>query len=304
MLLSNGSQALASKEAAGRKNGYALSGILICDHCGKRMYGCQPSGRQYRVYRCSTPAKSGMGTCGAHEIREKIILPFVLQLLRSQLDDLSSLLRQPPEEVAKPSGERQEQRRELEKQRAELAQKIEQAEENLLFTDDPRTRQSFDADSPLLATNWNTETRSSDIEQATNPRFLRRNSIGWKCGGLSSMSERLRWCLDHGAPEVDFLYSVPEVIDRTGEDHPPAPPRRILVDPRLVNEALHAIGAEVRLRWCADKATLSNGKQQNRYTLDRGRFRLGQKTGILPRKVLERSICGTVQWQSRRGSPR
>ena len=51
------------------------------------------------------------------------------------------------------------------------------------------------------------------------------------------------------------------------------------LDPRAVNETLHELGAEVRLRWKTEQVMLSNGKPQNRYTFDLGRFRLGQQRG-------------------------
>ena len=68
----------AMKGGRARGDGYPLSGILVCAHCGKPMYGCHPKGRK-RVYRCSTNAKVGMGTCGTYEVREELILPYVLR---------------------------------------------------------------------------------------------------------------------------------------------------------------------------------------------------------------------------------
>ena len=55
-------------------------------------------------------------------------------------------------------------------------------------------------------------------------------------------------------------------------------------DPRAVNEALHQLGCTIRLRWTTEKVTLANGKERNSYRFERGRFRLGQQNGEIPRK--------------------
>jgi hypothetical protein len=58
----------------------------------------------------------------------------------------------------------------------------------------------------------------------------------------------------------------------------------ILLDARVVNEALHALGCEVRLRWKTERVTRRDGSQQNHYTLVAGRFRLGQRQGTIDPK--------------------
>ena len=63
-------------------------------------------------------------------------------------------------------------------------------------------------------------------------------------------------------------------------------------DPAAINEALTELGCEVRLRWTTEQVKLSNGKTQNRYHFQRGRFRLGQKTSTIARKDLYGSARG------------
>ena len=82
-----------------RENGYALKCILICDHCGRPMYGCHPTGRQNRVYRCSTVGDSGKGQCGNFWIGEEDILPFVLRTLGEEIDSVTRLHTPCPEEL-------------------------------------------------------------------------------------------------------------------------------------------------------------------------------------------------------------
>ena len=56
-----------------------------------------------------------------------------------------------------------------------------------------------------------------------------------------------------------------------------------LVDPRVVNDALHELGCEARLQWKEVTGP------RVRYELTRGRFRLGQQKGKLPKYVLDTS---------------
>ena len=76
-----------------REGGYPLSRILICDHCGKPLYGC--TARGVRVYRCSTNGKCGMGSVASYEIREEPILQFVLKVLGEEMARLGKRLEPP-----------------------------------------------------------------------------------------------------------------------------------------------------------------------------------------------------------------
>ena len=72
----------------------------------------------------------------------------------------------------------------------------------------------------------------------------------------------------------------------------------VLVDARVVNEALHQLGAKVSLRWKTIKTTSKTGNPKIRYQIDRGRFQLGQKTGKIRGKA-NGSVCispSTKNW--------
>ncbi len=260
-----------------RENGYPLAGILICDHCGKPMYGCHQKGRNYRVYRCSTPGKSGMGTCGAYEIREERILPFVLQLLGEELENFDPLMVNPPDELL-PSN-RDEKRAELQEERDALAKRIEQAEENLLYATDPRTRKNFDVRVCRL------RAELDQLDAQLNTPTTRRGFTDDEIEGLNTFWNRfhedaLSMPIPDGRADPWWICFQRPMHDSDAWE------RHIAVRPRQVNEILHMLGAEVRLRWNTQHVTLANGKTQNRYTLCRGRFRLSQKAGKIPRPVL------------------
>jgi hypothetical protein len=251
-----------------RKDGYPLAGVLICDHCGKPMYGCHPTGRNYRVYRCSTPAKTGMGTCGMYEMREELILPQVLTMLAEEIGDNQKLLTAPPEELVAPGRKRTAQRDDRQEERNMLARKIEQAVENLMFATDARTRQAID--SKVNALRKELDSLDEQLEVTQEPDYRREE--------LQALAE---WWADFENRAVTMPVGhvkVPHAVatfyqDRFRED------RAIKVDARVVNEALHSLGTQVRLRWRSKTITLPGGKHQNRHKFVGGRFRLGQQTG-------------------------
>jgi len=81
----------------------------------------RPSGRT--VYRCGSIARLGAGACGNYEIREELILPFVLKLLGDEMEALRTLGPQPP---AMPPAAA-EKLAELEREEAALKAKISRA---------------------------------------------------------------------------------------------------------------------------------------------------------------------------------
>lgn len=71
-----------------REGGFALTGVLLCSHCGKPLYGCSPSERQ-REYRCPTNAKTGAGSCGYYVIKEQAVLDIVVEMMGKHFDKLN-----------------------------------------------------------------------------------------------------------------------------------------------------------------------------------------------------------------------
>jgi site-specific DNA recombinase len=293
-----------------RTDGYPLSGVLICGHCGKPMYGCRPRpDRKDRVYRCSTPAKTGAGTCGAYWISEDAILPYVLRALGEEISDVRKMLTAPPAEIRSPHRERVDQREQVKRERDSLAATISKAEDNLLRSNDARTRQSLDRKisemrdeldrrDTALAEEVGGNGYSKDDVAALTAWWDEFNknavSVPVPTGKVDVVSNFHR---DPFADnEVDYEYDgegnlIGAYSDRTS----------LLMDARIVNEALHALGAEVRLRWATRKVTLSTGEVQNRYTLAGGRFRLGQRNVTLCKAPFAADCSCTVAW-GRRGS--
>lgn len=270
------------KDRTQRKRvGYALTGVLFCDHCGRPMYGCRPSATRAIVYRCASPSHNG--TCQNYQVREEDILPYILKRLAEEVTSLRELVSAPPEELAAPSRKREGHRREVERERAKLAKQIDAATDNILLVTDKRTR----ADMDHKLTGLRDRLEQLDVELADEP-----TTKGYTRAELDALNDWWRGYDERAVSMPDTVggllasfYRDPAcdgAIDRTpGAEH------RVLVDPRKVNQALVALGCEVRLRWDTENYTTDKGKRRSKYRLSRGRFRLGQKRGNLPKKVLD-----------------
>jgi len=231
------------------------------------------------VYRCGTGAVAGSSACPTYKVRQSDILPFVLRLLGEEVADITALLSAPPAELRRPHKERDEQRAQTERERAKLANLIAKAEENLLFSEDPRTRKSLDA----RVTDMRDEMERLDAELAV---------VLAPHGGYSreDAADLAGWWREFDARAVSIPVSgnLPPVAHFYQD--PQADEGAILADCRLVNETLHALGAEVRLRWKTEEYTSSGGVRRRRHVLERGRFRLGRQNGKVPLQyVLEGS---------------
>lgn len=268
-----------------RTNSLPLVGLLICDHCSKRMYGCRLKDRDQNVYRCSTPAKTGRGTCGMYWIDEKLILPQVLSMLAAEMTDLKQLLASPPEQLITPDRMRAGERAAQQVERDTLARRIEQAENDWISVDDERIRRSLVDKIGKLRNEL--DAMDANLIEVPEPGYQREE--------LRAIAE---WWEDFRSRAVSMPVTIDQNMALAGglmQDRF-ADYSAILVDARNVNEALHSLGTEVRLRWRTRLHPLKNGKTQNRYDLVGGRFRLGQTSGRISESggviLLKASVAG------------
>ena len=267
-----------SKRKIRPRGKYALSGVIICDRCGAIMHPATPSRTGRTVYRCSTPSAKGAGTCGNFYVNEDVLLPKVLKLLVEELEklDSSQLASTPPENLTS----EQERSDAIEERKNLLQKQIELATENLMFSDDARTRTTMDAKITQMRDElaelseihvevtddgrekaldwWRTFLRNAKtipIEKAVRVRLARLEGTLYKATGNSRMS----------------------LFTRTSENGKTQ--WHLRIDPGVLNAALISLGCEVRLRWSIkQEVRKGDGKVQNRYTFQRGRLKLGQKT--------------------------
>ncbi|MHC4400179.1 MAG: recombinase family protein [Planctomycetota bacterium] len=255
-----------------RKDGYPLSGIVICGECDKPMYGSAPPGRGYRVYRCSTPSNSG--TCGCYEIREELILPFVLQALGEELKDLEKLLSAPPDSLAVPNKMEAEQRAEALREKDELAKQIKLNTRRMMDEPDKRKRRVMDE--VLSEMHNRLEQVESELTEDTPQKGYSREQA-------RALHE---WWTDFEKRAVSVPVDGKQVgVVASFYQDPESEEAAVLLDARIVNEALHELGCRVELWWSTRKITLTSGKRQKRYTFERGRLRLGQNIDVLFRSL-------------------
>jgi hypothetical protein len=258
-----------------KREGYALTGILVCDHCGRPMYGVRQHGdKSAAIYRCGTDAIRGRGACGHRQVREDVILPFILRLLGKAMTDVKHLVPRPPEELV-------DKHKQVQRERDELVVRISRAEENLLFTDDPRTRQSLDLRITVMRDELDkiNAKLSVRVDRAKHwEEDLQRLSDFWSDFDKRAVSMPV-------SADANMALAGGLFQDRSAEES------AVMVDPRLVNETLLTLGTEVRLRWKSVARVTSTGKTRRVHKLVRGRFRLGQRKGTVPRHVLEPSVC-------------
>jgi DNA invertase Pin-like site-specific DNA recombinase len=300
---------LAKNHRWRKRVGYALSGLLVCDHCGTPMHGCKQHGDGSAIiYRCNSDAQRGRGACGYRQVREDRILPFLLRVLGEEITDLVKMLATPPESLCHSSKERNEHRQQRERDREKLAERISTAVENIMFVKDRTTRQDMDA----RITSLRDELARLDAELAAEPSsgpYIRDVATGkiYLDNSKEDAEVLAKWWKDFNAKAVsmpvDYFsekHQLPPLVAGLSQD-PFADERAVLVDPRAVNEALHELGTEVRLRWdtreyktCGRKIKIGEGQykkvpgvDRKHHELTRGRFRLGQQNGKLPRSVLE-----------------
>jgi DNA invertase Pin-like site-specific DNA recombinase len=271
-----------SKDRSRRKRaGYPLTGILVCDHCGSPMCGMPQRGKGKNksdviVYRCTGDTMRGPGTCGNRIIRQNRILPFVLRTLGQEIKNLHAMLTAPPEQMVDdfmfPNRKPAEQRKQLLHDRHDLAAKIDRAEENMLATKDVRTLKSLDARISAMRD----ELDKLDAALAADGDISSRDATEATKALMTWWDEYWTTALSVPLPPGTDMFGLWLYTDQEAEEN------AIMVNPLKVNDALHQIGCEVRLRWHSETYTTSTGKTRSRHTLVGGRFRLGQQTSDLP----------------------
>jgi hypothetical protein len=288
-----------------RVDGYPLAGILICAKCKKPMYGCQPTDRNYRVYRCITPTRKGMGTCGTFEIREELILPVVWKMLVETMEGGPEKLRPtPPGHLKSSDNDRKDDRAECEAALGELNRKIDLAEDNLLSATDERTLKSLDT--KISQMRDERERLLSELNRKEETAYQQEEWEALERWFTENYKKCIRVLVEGVVPDNEYYFSNVVVTEHTkagtilwSDDGRKLKKEQVqaFVDPRAVNDLLHAAGARVCLTWKTYEVTLSNGKKQNRHEFRYGTFQLGQQTG----KLVEKN--GVMLSKERFGAP-
>jgi DNA invertase Pin-like site-specific DNA recombinase/DNA-binding transcriptional MerR regulator len=272
------------KDRSQRKRMYALSGVLRCGHCDHAMYASRPNGKV--VYKCSSIAQHGYDTCevgGYQSIREEVILPFLMRMLGEEVKNIEAMLTAPPEELRQPRKQQRERREQAKRERETLTAQISRAEDNILLVEDARTRQALDRKLTEMRDHLEAldAELSGELPKAEHNREeLKALTDWWEDFTAKAVSVPVSGDLHPTAVFWQAGRRGPCLPDEEPEE------QAMMLDPMVVNQMLHALGAEVRLRWRVEKGT--SGRK--RYVLLGGRFKLGSKGGPIPKGVLAPSI--------------
>lgn len=259
---------------AGRKprtNGYALSRILVCDHCGGPMTASLRNGKDV-FYRCIR--RANRKPCGNYAILEKRILPAVLTILDQEISGLlaESLVPKQPTVETPPS-----QRQKIERLEAQLQHLSEEVTE-------------FKSKSARLRCDAKILEVESELERLRAEQALPADSEA-EAAALQQLTVWLqesqknlaRVAVPAGGTlaEAAAPGTVSLVYDFKKDSLSLAETTTVNLDRRALNEALHQLGTEIRLRFRSERRS-----RQMRNFLDRGRFRLGQRSGELALNVM------------------
>jgi site-specific DNA recombinase len=258
-----------------KRGSYVLSGVLRCSHCDQRLYGVQVNkkhgqpGSGHTVYRCPSIFKMPGPDCpcpaGHVSVNEKLILPFILELLKEEMANVQELLTAPPPELVHPRKAQAERKKSLESTRHKLDSDIRKMVRRCADVDDETWKVIND------------QIRETRVELAGIETELAEQEpqSGYSKAEIHALNEWWKE-FERNAVSLPSRGEDYELYAQEGCSDEPAFP----VSRRKVNEALVDLGARVDLEWNISKKP---------HKLVRGRFRLGQQHGDLPKYLLERS---------------
>jgi hypothetical protein len=261
--------ALVSRSRSRNRMKYALSGILRCNRCGQAMMACQRQKGGATLYKCSSNANKGRGSCEYFTIRETDILPIIGRLLTEEVTNVKTMLSTPPAELRAPNKKRADRREQAQKDRDALAKSIADATKNLMFINDPRNRK--DCDTRL------SEMRD-DLERLDEELAVEPVAAGLSRADLDALN---RWWDEFQSKAVSVPFSGELPPEAVFWQDPDSEERALMIDAAVVNDLLHQLGARVELEWKTETYTTASGSTRRRHTPVRGRFRLGQRSGKL-----------------------
>lgn len=263
-----------------RKHAFPLSGLLVCDHCGSKMYGVkvvQKRGKktyQHVEYRCEGKTRFGKAVCGYHTVREERILPYMAQQLRDQLTAAHRELLRPKAESVFKDDEQPSRVDELEAKLAEVNARIDLGGTNLLTCSSDRLRKRLNE--TLDA--WQAE--ADQLEQELAVARAEGPSGGWSFiptqEDLDAISRWREWLEE----KLIFLPALQGA-------HGPT------CDVIGLREVFRQVGTEVRLRWTREEKMIGGKTRYYHQLADGCRFRLGRKKGDFSAETLSQGASSS-----------
>jgi len=235
-----------------RTGSFALGHVLYCGHCGGRLFGCHPTGRDYNTYRCNSQQVRGKGACQAYEVREDRLLPTILAKLHRKIRSFTAIIDNPPEHLVAHRGlaERKDRRRRLENERTRKAAEVDKAKRNMALAD----AEVF----PVVAA----EFKALRAELAAIERQLEEQPE--KFGGHTREElKELNAFWDECLKEAVSV-AIPAEVDLASNglfQDPFSEGRKVLFNPAKINAVLTRLGCRIEVFWESRTITIQPRKK-------------------------------------------
>jgi DNA invertase Pin-like site-specific DNA recombinase len=238
---------------------YPLTGVLVCNHCGSKLYGVLAKNQKVE-YRCPATQRFGASVCGYHTIREDRILPFLIEQLRSELTKAHEKLLCPRVEsvVTEESENEVEAVAKLESRLAALKARIDQGENNLLACKDRRLLARLTEKLEAM------QAEADEVEQEL--AAARSSGTDWRNLRLDDidLDELKRW----------WAWTQERIVCIPKGDGSVIPCELV-----ALRELFHDLGAEVRLNWTSEERECGGKARKYHQLADGCTFKLGKKAG-------------------------
>ena len=260
------------RKGRNRTDGYALTGVLVCGHCGGPMWGVQRRG--VRQYQCSSNNRKGASVCPAYTVREDEILPFVLARLKKEVGLAKMVALQP--KPRKPFEQVPGHLDQLRRRHETVSSEIEAGSRNLLLASNSEVYKMLEVQMSMLFSERKTledqiAAASVPCDQESMVRYV-QEFVAW----LKSVEDRLQkvW----HCPENEKQPRV-EMIKR-GKASVSLKCSHVVLETAVLRQLLQELGTRVELFF--------DSQQWGKRTVyplasdERCRFKMGQFEGPLP----------------------
>ncbi len=238
-----------SGQHAQREEGFALTGVIFCGHCGKPMYGVERrDARKHRLgihYRCKGWHRHYDTNCGQWGVHQDDILPFLVRILTEAVDTslLAKVNPRPPEPT--------DDKTKLEKRLKQLGKEYATGITRLMSIEDAKI--AADLESRLRGVRQEISRIEDELASPAHNDEVEARRKWWMSirSELVVLKGQLILCPKTSWSSPGTAYSTPS----------------------LIRELLHKMGCRVTCWY--EKATRQDGKPARRYRLAKGRIQAG-----------------------------
>jgi hypothetical protein len=217
-----------------------------------------------------------------------------MERLNIEIKDVTQLLSAPPDELVAPGKQRRQELKERADERTRINAKIKNmvAAFSSIPADDKETRTELYAQIKKLRDEEAALADDGDAEPDYRHEELDALVDWWD----DLYRKAVHFPAKGKKPDQETFFSNVVVEERTpkgkiilwGDDGKQVKKEEVfaVVDPHMINEALHTLGAKIEMTWNNDPVTLRDGRKESRFDLDILQYKLGSQGETLTGKKL------------------